>query len=291
MATRQDGVSIESLLVQERWVRRLARALVGDTDEAEDLVQEARIAFWRRPPAQPEKARSWLGSVIRNAVRNRARDRRARESLLAAAAATAESSREPEPDRLELHRRLAALVSALDEPLKQTIVLRYYEGLSAAEIVRRTGVPAGTVRWRLMTALERMRSRLDEEHGGRKRWMVIVASLDGPGRKVGVGLWPAFLVAAGGLGVVAFLAAGGSPRVAANLAPSRRPEIPRGCIQRPLRVGGGAMLARGGLLVRCPRWWPRHWGNGNSPRTRRLLSALNGSGSRSAARSNWESTS
>jgi DNA-directed RNA polymerase specialized sigma24 family protein len=36
------------LLAHERWAARLARALVHDDDLAQDIVQEARVSFWRR---------------------------------------------------------------------------------------------------------------------------------------------------------------------------------------------------------------------------------------------------
>ncbi|HEY1587504.1 MAG TPA: hypothetical protein VGH63_17525, partial [Polyangia bacterium] len=38
-----------------------------------------------------------------------------------------------------------------------------FEGASAAEIARRDGVPAGTVRWRLKVALDQLRARLGRE--------------------------------------------------------------------------------------------------------------------------------
>ena len=40
-------------------------------------------------------------------------------------------------ERVETQRTLASLVVRLDEPYRATILLRYYEGLSAADIARR----------------------------------------------------------------------------------------------------------------------------------------------------------
>lgn len=67
----------------------------------------------------------------------------------------------------------------LEEPYRQTVLLRYYEGLSSPEIARRLEVPAGTVRWRLSNALGLLRERLDREYGNRAAWSLLLAPLAG----------------------------------------------------------------------------------------------------------------
>jgi len=68
-------------------------------------------------------------------------------------------------------------VLALEEPYQELVLLRYYEGLSTAEIAARTRVPMGTVRGRLQRALELLRQRLNHTYGGdRSRgWRVLLA--------------------------------------------------------------------------------------------------------------------
>ena len=56
-------------------------------------------------------------------------------------------------------------VLELDEPFRSTLLLRYVEGRSAADIARRQGVPAGTVRWRLKAALDDVRARFGASTG------------------------------------------------------------------------------------------------------------------------------
>ncbi len=103
-----------------------------------------------------------------------------------------------------MQEQLAAHVKALPEPFRATVLLRYFEGVSAAEIARRDRVPAGTVRWRLKRALDLLRERLDAEHDGdRRAWAlallpIAVASDQSFGHGSGVGL-----VAAAVQGVVA----------------------------------------------------------------------------------------
>jgi protein-disulfide isomerase len=93
--------------------------------------------------------------------------RRQREAESLTSGATAAG-----PDELlanvETQRRLSEALLALAEPYRTAVVLRYYEELSAAEIARRTGVPAGTVRWRVKEGVDRLRRQLDDRAGGRR---------------------------------------------------------------------------------------------------------------------------
>lgn len=74
-------------------------------------------------------------------------------------------------ERAEGQRLLMEAVLGLDEAKREVVILRYYERLSSAEIARRQGVPAGTVRARLKRALDELRERLDERTGGdREQW-------------------------------------------------------------------------------------------------------------------------
>jgi RNA polymerase sigma-70 factor (ECF subfamily) len=178
--TASTMVDIDALLAQESWALRLARALVLDCDEAEaeEVVQDARLAWWQHPPRDLGRARAWLGTVLRNLARNRRRaqlGRRRHEQ----AAPEAEAVPSPEllMERLDLHRELAEAVARLDEPFRQVVLLRYYEGLTAAAIARRLQVPAGTIRWRLKTGLERLRQALDARHGDRRAWVLALAPL------------------------------------------------------------------------------------------------------------------
>jgi RNA polymerase sigma factor (sigma-70 family) len=171
--TVPGAYSVEQLLAEHRWLHRLARSLVGDAD-ADDLLQETWLAALRHPPAAGLPARPWLATVVRNASATFALARRRRE----ARELDAEQARDPAdlPEdlvaRFQVQRLLAELVAGLGEPFRQTLLLRYYGGHSAADIAAMLGVPAGTVRWRLKRALDELRTRLDERNGGnRARWL------------------------------------------------------------------------------------------------------------------------
>lgn len=173
--SRAADPSAEELLAHADWLRRLARALVGDA-AADDVVQETYEVALTTPPKKEGALRPWLGGVARNLARmsKRAGARRAarEEQVIAPDAPTPEEL----VARATVQHRVAALVLELEEPLRATLMLRYYEGMSAADIARTQGVPAGTVRWRLKQAVDQIRARLDEEHqGDRKRWVLLLA--------------------------------------------------------------------------------------------------------------------
>src|SRR4029078_5733188 len=68
-------------------------------------------------------------------------------------------------------RLLADCVVTLEEPFRRTLLLRYFESLSAERIAEVEGVAQATVRWRLAEALERLRAAMGQRTGERKRWM------------------------------------------------------------------------------------------------------------------------
>jgi RNA polymerase sigma-70 factor (ECF subfamily) len=157
------------------WMRRLARGLVRDPALAEDLSQEAWEAAFRHRP-RPESARPWLLRVLRNRLRNHLRtDGRRQAREVKADAGETPATPEEVSERLELQRRIAALIAGLDPAGRQLIYERYYEDREPTEIARRLGIPAGTVRWRLKVTLDQLRARLDAEQGERRRWVLMLA--------------------------------------------------------------------------------------------------------------------
>lgn len=155
---------IATLLAEAPWVARLARSLVGDAAEADDIVQDAYAAALRSPPDTDRPVRPWLRRVVVNLVRTRHRGRVRRAANEPAAEAQIDPVPSPDEllERAQLERRLAELVIALDEPFRSTVLLRYREGLTAEQIAKQQGIPAGTVRGRLKTGLDRLRRDLDD---------------------------------------------------------------------------------------------------------------------------------
>lgn len=174
-----NPIPIESLFAHRGWVRGLARRLVYDDSQVDDVEQMTWLAALERPPRRGQP-RAWLAAVVRNvASKTRRGEIRLRERHLAAPG-------RPSPDepgdvlaRAELHGRLVNELLALDEPYRQTLLLRFFERLPPREVARLMDAPVETVRVRTRRALERLRRRLDATHGSRRGWMLAYAPLAG----------------------------------------------------------------------------------------------------------------
>lgn len=161
----------ESLLLCDAFVRRLARQLVRADDAALDLAQSTWLAWLshRGAVVTPRAlltsiARRLAGKQRRSAVRRAARERLA-------------LVREPAPTpqellvREEVRARVVACVLLLSPPLRDVVVLRFFEGLPPRAIAVRLALPVETVRTRQKRALHELRARLDADtDGGRAAW-------------------------------------------------------------------------------------------------------------------------
>jgi RNA polymerase sigma factor (sigma-70 family) len=177
----ESSADLAALLAQAGWLRRFARALVEDAAAAEDLAQETMASALGRPAEGG--GRAWLARVARNLAVDRFRQGRRRQRREEAAHAHDPSAgRVASPEELigdaQIHRQVAEAVARLAEPFRQTVVLRFYEGFTSAEIARRVGAPEGTIRWRLKEGLDRVRAELDARYGhDRGAWQAALAPL------------------------------------------------------------------------------------------------------------------
>src|SRR5689334_15260672 len=145
----ESAPTADELLEHTEWLTRLARALVGD-GAAGDVVQDTYEAALAKPAQRTGPLRPWLGGVARNMARMASRGRVRRERREQVAPVPDEV---PSPEELlaraQIQQKVGRLVIELPEPLRSTLLLRYFEGLSAADIARAQGIPAATVRSRL----------------------------------------------------------------------------------------------------------------------------------------------
>lgn len=160
----------DDVALHSGWMARLARGLLGDSAAADDVVQEA----WLRRGEEPARP-GYLAAIVRS-LASRWRRSEGRRDVRERAAARGEAlpSAAEIAARSELAHVLAEAIDRLEEPYRTTLVLRYHDDLDAAEIARRAGIPAATVRARLKRGLETLRARLDAREGGRERWLAVL---------------------------------------------------------------------------------------------------------------------
>ncbi len=156
------------LLERAAWTRALARRLVEDAAAADDLVQDAWLSVLSR--GRRALSPAYLATVLKNAARERGRSDRARTRRERERGEPSPLPSTPELlEEIEQQRILVDAVEELDEPYRRTVLLVHWEGLSAAEIARREGIPAATVRVRHKRALDRLREVLDLRFDGDRR--------------------------------------------------------------------------------------------------------------------------
>jgi len=150
-------------------VRRLARHLVPDPDDAEDVAQESLLAAVRRTPAGIRNLGAWLRGIVRHkAVQHGRSEGRRRRHEGAVASPGAVGAPDEVVAGLEIQQRLLAAVKGLPAAYRTVLWRRYFEGVSARRIAADLGEPVETVRTRIKRGLARLRADMDVHCGGRR---------------------------------------------------------------------------------------------------------------------------
>ena len=129
---------------------RVATAIVGDRGIAEEVVQDAFAATWRRREAVDD-----LAPYVRRAVVNGCRSYMRRRRAITGAVPDSYSS-DVHPELLDSLRRLSFRRRAV-------LVLRYYDGLADDEIAASLGVRRTTVRSTARRALRELKEVLGDD--------------------------------------------------------------------------------------------------------------------------------
>lgn len=145
----------------------LARWLVRNDHDAEDVVQEAYLRAYRFFDSfHGTDGRAWILTIVRNACYTLLQQNRRVQVAIDDEMTELRDTR-PNPEVLHLaevdQQLLRRAIEELPHEFREAIILRELEGLSYKEIGAITGTPLGTV----MSRLSRARQRLERALVGR----------------------------------------------------------------------------------------------------------------------------
>ncbi|HEX7064881.1 MAG TPA: RNA polymerase sigma factor [Bacillales bacterium] len=138
---------------------RFARSIASNEKEAEDLLQETflkALTHLHKLNGLPDTAqRAWLFKVLRNLRYDRFRKQRFEVPL--------KEQAEPE-DELDAYTavEMEELLEALPSNLRDVVYKRYWLGMTSKQIAQPLGIADATVRYRLSTALNLLRMKINK---------------------------------------------------------------------------------------------------------------------------------
>jgi RNA polymerase sigma-70 factor (ECF subfamily) len=144
----------------EAW--SLARYLLKDETEAEDVTQEAFASLWQhRESMDPQRVKYWLMRVLRNECFDRLR-RRKPETEFDEERKPAEGGPMTAVQQEQLSGWLSRAIDALGEPFRSLVILRDLQQHSYEEVGESTGLSPSQVKVYLHRARKLLREQLAE---------------------------------------------------------------------------------------------------------------------------------
>jgi RNA polymerase sigma-70 factor (ECF subfamily) len=167
-AWEHEGTRGDMALLVTHWeaAYNLARWLMRNENDAEDLVQEAYLrAFSHFAGFRGGDGRAWLLTIVRNSCYDRLKQKGASGQNTDFDEAVHSAGRQtPNPEKALLLAERTELVreslAELPAEYREVLVLRELEQLSYREIADIAGIPLGTVMSRLSRARRRLQSLL-----------------------------------------------------------------------------------------------------------------------------------
>ncbi len=163
-AQRGDGAAFDALITPLLpRALRVARRLLNDEHDAEDLVQDACLRALDRIE-QHDQQRAfgpWFMRLLVNLGLNQQKSRRVRRHQPLSEFTPSVSAT---PDRIvedvEIHERFTVAVAALSARQRQIVMLHEVEGWTTTDISQELGLSPQTVRWHLHDARHTLRDAL-----------------------------------------------------------------------------------------------------------------------------------
>lgn len=144
-----------------RPVFSLGMRLLGSKEAAEELTQDVFVTAWRKAARfDPARGRlsTWLMTIAHNlAVDRLRRETGARRPTLVLVDEVPDGPGVSEEEAIEERDAALRALSTLTEAERRLLSRAYFRGMTAREISEADGVPLGTVKTRLRTAMIKVR--------------------------------------------------------------------------------------------------------------------------------------
>jgi len=147
-----------------RMAYSLAYRMVGDKQEAEDVVQEAFVKVWRSAGGYRVgrgSVRTWILSIVRNRavdqIRSHGRRGRMQDKVEASAPTSEPSEAFAETWKNAQQEQAREALSTIPHEQLKILELAYFSGYTHIEIAERLELPLGTVKGRMRLGLQRLR--------------------------------------------------------------------------------------------------------------------------------------
>jgi RNA polymerase sigma-70 factor, ECF subfamily len=140
-------------------VYAVALRVLQDTRAAEDVLQDIFMQLWRNPGAFDSSRGNmapWLAVIARNRAIDALRRRRP-ENDIEDVVVSVEPDLASEADRSRAMEKVRDALGAMAAPQRSALEMAYFEGLTQAEIAKKTGEPLGTIKTRIRTGLLSLR--------------------------------------------------------------------------------------------------------------------------------------
>ena len=153
-----DDAAFQALYYRHRdWVARLAYRFTGNHDEALDVVQETFFYLLRKLPGLQLTGRltTFLYPVVKNVSISMGRKSK---RYVSGDTGLPETAAAETTDSKTLRDELAIVMKSLPEPQRETLLMRFVDGMELREIATALDIPLGTVKSRLHIALNHLRN-------------------------------------------------------------------------------------------------------------------------------------
>lgn len=148
----------------------LGVVMLGSDAAAQDLVQDTFVKLWRnaeRYDPTRGKLETWVLLVARSLAIDALRRRVLDSRVIERAGVPSEASDDPGPEEraesADLSARARRAMTALTDGQRAALQLAYFGGKTSTEVAELEGIPVGTAKTRIRTALLKLRDQLEDQ--------------------------------------------------------------------------------------------------------------------------------